>query len=369
MKILWLTWKDRDHPLAGGAEVVNDELAARLAAEGHDVVFFTAGFKGAARTAAHRGYRIVRVGSRYTSYLAAVPEYLRDWQAWPELVIDECNTMPYFAHFYTMGRQVLFFHMLNRQIWFYEFPIPLATIGWLAEPVYLRLLRRNVPIIAMSDSTRRDLIRHGFPQKNIHIISEGIELEPVRDLGSVTKYKDPTVLVLGSIRPMKRTLHALRAFELAKAKRPELKLIIAGDNTSRYARRVLAAVAKGPYAKDIVVTGAVSRARKAELMQRCHALLVTSVKEGWCLVVTEAASQGTPAVVYNVDGLRDSVSHGETGFITARNSPQAMAVSLLDLLADPNQYARLRRSAWEASKSVTFDRSYADFKHVLGLSS
>ena len=30
MKILWLTWKDRKNPLAGGAEVVNEELAEKI---------------------------------------------------------------------------------------------------------------------------------------------------------------------------------------------------------------------------------------------------------------------------------------------------------------------------------------------------
>ena len=39
MKILWLTWKDRKNPLAGGAEVVNEELAKRLVKDGHEVIF------------------------------------------------------------------------------------------------------------------------------------------------------------------------------------------------------------------------------------------------------------------------------------------------------------------------------------------
>ncbi len=46
MKILWLTWKDIKHPLAGGAEVVNEELAKRLAKDGHEVLFLVGGFEG-----------------------------------------------------------------------------------------------------------------------------------------------------------------------------------------------------------------------------------------------------------------------------------------------------------------------------------
>jgi hypothetical protein len=39
VKILWLTWKDKKHPQAGGAEVVNEELAKHLAGDGHEVLF------------------------------------------------------------------------------------------------------------------------------------------------------------------------------------------------------------------------------------------------------------------------------------------------------------------------------------------
>ena len=58
MKILWLTWKDREHPLAGGAEVVNEELAKRLVADGHEVTFVVGGFQGGAASAKRDGIDI-----------------------------------------------------------------------------------------------------------------------------------------------------------------------------------------------------------------------------------------------------------------------------------------------------------------------
>ncbi len=49
MNILWLTWKDYTHPLAGGAEVVLRELSRRLVADGHKVTFLTARHAGSAQ--------------------------------------------------------------------------------------------------------------------------------------------------------------------------------------------------------------------------------------------------------------------------------------------------------------------------------
>ncbi len=359
MKILWLTWKDREHPQAGGAEVVNEQLAKRLVAAGHEVKFVVAGFTGAASTGTRDGFTVVRLGNRYTVYFAAWRYYCKQLKAWPDLVIDEVNTVPFFARFYVGQPVVTFFHMLCREIWFYQMIFPFSLIGYLAEPLYLRFLR-GLTTIAMSGSTKSDLARHGLRGQDISVISEGIELRPITNPAAVAKAAELTVLALGAIRPMKRTLHQLRAFELAKRDLPALKLIIAGAPEGRYGRRVTKAVARSAFRTDITILGRVSEDEKIELLQTSHAILVTAVKEGWGLTVTEAASQGTPAVVYDVDGLRDSVRAGITGLITPA-SPADLAAALVTLLRDPAHYAVIRTAAWEWSRAITFDQCYSGF--------
>ena len=61
MKILWFTWKDRENPASGGAEVVNEEIAKRLARDGHEVIFLVGGFKGSPIEEQIDGYRVVRL--------------------------------------------------------------------------------------------------------------------------------------------------------------------------------------------------------------------------------------------------------------------------------------------------------------------
>ena len=368
MNIVWFTWKDADNPLAGGAEVINEALATRLAAAGHTVTFLTAGFPGADQKTSRHGFHIVRTGSRFTNYFTSRTYFLRHKSALlPDLVIDECNTMPYFAGWYTKTRTVLFFHMLCREIWFYEFPQPLSLTGYLLEPLYLRLLRPKSSVITISESTKQDLTRCGFKARNIHIIPEAITLKPVTNLATLTKFETPTVLVHGSMRSMKRTLEAVKAFELAKARIPELRLILSGDSSGPYGQKVLGYIKNSPHKASIQYMGRVDEAAKIKLMQKTHAILVTSVKEGWGLIVTEAASQGTPAVVYNVDGLRDSVRHRVTGLIAPQNTPAALARSLQALLEDPKTYELYRLAGWEWSKTLTADRTYAAFTAALGI--
>ena len=367
MNILWLTWKDTENPLAGGAEVVSSQLAKRLVEDGHAVRFITGGFAGAKTEIIKDGYQINRVGNRYTVYYKASQYYIQNLRGWADIVIDEVNTIPFFSPFYVKEKKILFFHQLCREIWFYQMVFPLSLIGYLIEPIYLWLLRNN-RVITISNSTKLDLLKYGFKKDNIHIISEGIELEPISDLNSITKLDKPTILSLGGIRAMKRTLDVVKAFEVAKINIPELQLIIAGDYNGSYGDKVLEYVKQSQYQSDIQILGRVNKEEKIQLMQQSHLIAVTSLKEGWGLIVTEANSQGTPAIVYDVDGLRDSVKNKKTGYISEYNTPQSLAQSMQLALQDKKQYDIIRQNAWEWSKTITFEQSYKDFNEVISQS-
>lgn len=364
MRILWLSWKDRFHPQAGGAEVVAHELMRRLVEHGHEVTLLCAGYQGAVPKEERDGYTIIRVGNRYSVYLHAYRYYRKHLRGKYDRIIEEVNTMPFFARFYARERVFLLFHQLARQVWFYQMPFPFSVVGYALEPIYLWLLRKNT-VITVSESTKQDLARIGFLEKNIHIISEGIQLAPAPDLAALEKYPTPTLLSLGAVRPMKRTLDIVKAFEIAKETMPALTLIIAGDCSGAYGTKLKTYAARSRHAADMTVLGKVDAPQRLELLRRSHAIAVTSVREGWGLIVTEANSQGTPAIVYDVHGLRDSVHDGITGLIAKENTPRALAATLHTLLSDPARYEDLRTQAWQWSKTITFDKSYEDLAALL----
>lgn len=361
MRILWLSWKDIRHPQAGGAEVVSSELCKRLVLAGHEVTLVTAQYAGASHKDVIDGYNIVRVGGRFSVYFHA-PRYIKQHLTeWSDFVVEEINTIPFFSKLYLRDKQrLLFFHMLCREIWFYQLPLPASLVGYILEPIYLRFLSSE-RAVAMSESTKQDLIRHGFNAGKINLISEGIQLEHIAKLDLDIKYDQPTLVSLGSIRPMKRTLDQVRAFEIAKQSLPTLQLKVAGDASGAYGKKVLAAIANSPYKNDIEYLGRISSEQKSQLLQKAHLITVTSIKEGWGLIVTEAASQGTPAAVYNVDGLRDSVRHNQTGAVCVRNTPTQLAINIVNLLSNESHYQALQKNAWEWSKQINFEISHQQF--------
>ena len=363
-KIIWMTWKDLKHPEAGGAESVNEESAKRLVKNGYQVIFLVGAFAGCQKEEIIDGYKVIRMGSRYTVHLRAMIYYLRNLRGWADLVIDEINAAPFFARFYSGKPTILLVHQLAREIWFYQMPIWLGWIGWLAEPIYLWILRKS-RVITISKSSRQDLMQYGFKKENIDIISLGIRLEPLNNLESIDKYYKPTILSLGAIREMKRTLHQIKAFEIAKKKIPDLQLKVAGSIDGKYGEKVLDYIKKSKFKADIEIFGKVTSSKKIELMQKSQLIVVTSLKEGWGLIVTEANSQGTPAVVYNVDGLKDSVKNEQTGLIANKNTPEFLAEKIVELLRDYKKYDRIKKIAWQWSKKNTFERSYQDFIKII----
>ena len=368
MRILILNWKDRKNPLAGGAEIVTEELLKRLAKNGHQATLLTSQFKRCQAQEIVDGYEIIRVGGRWAVYWQAHKYYKRYLQGKFDLVIDEINTIPFFAKFYAKEKNILFIHQLCREIWFYQIFFPLSLIGYLAEPIYLWLLRDR-KVITVSESTRNDLLKYGFKKENIHIISEGIEIEPLKELPPMGEIKEenPTILFLGAIRKMKRPDEAIKAFEIAREDIKNLKLWIAGKGDSSYFKKIMRLVENSQYKKDIIYFGKVDKEKKTELLQKVHLLCVTSVKEGWGLIVTEANSQGTPAIVYNVDGLRDSVKDNETGLICQKNTPENLAENMVKLWQDQEKYNTLRKNGWQWSKEINFEKSVRKFENYLML--
>lgn len=340
MNVLVYNWRDIEHPDSGGAEVFTHEVLERLVDRGHEATLFTASFDGAAPETTIDGVHVVRSGGRFTVYRQAAKTYRRRFRGDFDVVVDEINTRPFMTtQFVEETPVVALIHQLAREFWFYETPFPVSHLGyyWLED----RWLKRyiNVPTITVSESTRGDLAELGF--EDVTVVPEGIDVDPLEEVPE--KREDPSLLFVGRMTEAKRPHHAVEAFDHLKDRLPEARLDVVGDGYMLEDIRERA----GP---DVHVHGYVSGERKLELMRRSHLLLVPGVREGWGLVVTEANAMGTPAVGYDVHGLRDSIKDGRTGVVCSP-SPEAMAASSHELLETVSRPTPERRSVTPGSTS------------------
>jgi glycosyltransferase involved in cell wall biosynthesis len=352
MNILIFNWRDIKNPDAGGAEVFTHENARRWIDKGHSVTWFTSSFPDCKNQEIADGVKIIRDGGKYTVYLKAREYYKKYFSNQSfDIVIDEINTVPFFTpEFVNSGEKiVVLIHQLAREFWFYETKFPINYAGrYFFENRWLKKYK-DIPTITVSDSTKNDLMTLGF--NNISVVPEGINFKPLDSIPE--KEKEPTLIFVGRLKKAKRPDHAIEAFNIIKKKLPGAKLWVIGDG---YFRKELDKMS----CSGVEFFGAIPQEKKLNLMSRAHAILVPGVREGWGLVVTEANAMGTPAIGYNVPGLRDSIRDGKTGLLCEPN-PEAMAQRAFELLQDNKLQERLSRAAlawaggfgWDNSANIT----------------
>jgi len=345
MRVLLLNWRDVRSPRAGGAEHLTHEVARRLVQAGHSVTWFTSRPPGTAAYERIDGVGVVRQGTEVTTRFAA-PSFAR--RTTFDVVLEQVNTLPYFAPLWSRAPTVLWVNQLAREVWWYEAPRGIAAAGYLAEPVYLQAYRRT-PVLTISNSTRDDLRRLGL-RGDIRVMPMAVDTPAVDELGPRTL--EGRLVAVGRLTPSKRYDHAIRALGLLREAYPSATLTIAGEGRDRERLEQLA-LERG-LAEAVRLPGSVSHEEKAALLTAADILVGCSVREGWGLTVTEAARRGTPSVGYDIPGFRDSIEDGRTGLLTPPD-PAALARALRRLLDDPGLHERLRTVAWRRSLDLDWD--------------
>jgi glycosyltransferase involved in cell wall biosynthesis len=358
MRILWLNWRDIKNPDAGGAEVITHEVMERLAKRGHEMTLFTASFKGCQSNESINGVEVIREGNKYTVYKKA-ENYLKAYKHNYDLTIDEINTRPFLAPKFAREKRVIaVIHQLAREFWFYETKFPLNYIGYYYLEKKWLSNYKNTITVALSNSTKIDLEELGF--KKIFVIPPGLSIAP---LSNVKEKEDrPTLVFMGRLKRAKLPDHALQAFSIIKREIPDAKMWIIGDG---YFRKKLESVKR----EDVTFFGKISNEKKYDLLTRAHIILVPAVREGWGLIVTEANGMGTPAIGYDVHGIRDSIRNGKTGITVREKTPSAMAQQAISLLRDSDRLYKYSKNALEFSRQFSWDNTTNLYENILNIQS
>lgn len=350
MRFLMLNWRDPKNPLAGGAERVTEGYLAALQQRGHEVFWFANAFPGAPAEEEIRGIRIVRGGDKGTSILAARRWYRQ--QAKPfDLVIDQHHGLPWYAPWWARTRCIAYVHEVLGPIWDVFYHWPTSAFGRWQER-WTHWLYRNVEFWTASVSTRDALRRHGV--RRITLIPYGVHTVAIPELDPKPLQPPIRLAMVSRLAPNKRVNHGLLTLKLLIVRGIEAHLTIVGSGDMEFTwRRLTEELGLDGCTR---FTGALPEPEKDEQLRRAHLLLHTSLREGWGLNVIEANAMGTPAVVYPVAGLTESTLHNETGLVASAETPAALAASIQQLVAAPDDYQRMRRAAWERARTFHWSR-------------
>ncbi len=349
MRILILNRRDIGNPAGGGAEIYTHEIARGLA-ERHacDMTVFSCSFSGSLPEEVIDKVRYVRGGSEVTVHARGFYFALKNRSRF-DLIIDEFNGIGFFTWFFP--NSILLIHQLYREFWFRELGIP-GVFPYVLESVLLRLYKRKVAL-TVSPSTKEDLDHIGF--RNTRVVMNAIKVFPS---SQVRKDDEPVMTFLGRLRSTKRPEDAVEIFKKVRSRIPRARLWVIGRGPEEEKLRQSAAGLA-----DIIFWGWVEESEKLSLLQRSHVLIVPGVREGFGINVIEAASAGTPAVGYNVPGLRDSIRHGVTGYLA--DSPDEAAARTIELLTDRVKYNIMSKNCLGYAEEFSWAKRIEEFWHCI----
>lgn len=213
---------------------------------------------------------------------------------------------------------------------------PRPHLGAAPRPLRLRawqlLWRRRADCLLVHSEALAGLLGRGKP---VRVLPHGVEVDAV----AAPLPAEPALLLFGRLEAYKGVQVLLDAMEHVWSRRPEVRLVVAGQGPE------LRAVPAGPRVE--VLSGYVPEGDVGGLLARASLVVLPYLEASQSGVGLQALGRGVPVVVTDVGGLPDLAA--DRSFVVPANDPPALAEALLRHL---DHGAPFRASVLERARSL-----------------
>jgi glycosyltransferase involved in cell wall biosynthesis len=225
-----------------------------------------------------------------------------------------------------------------------------------------RMTRRAAAVIADSRATRDDLAsRYGVREDRLHVVHLGpgrpplslAEAEAAR-LRARVGVDRGYVLAVATTGPHKNLGGLIRAFALARAGRPDLRLVLVGA-AGTADRTIHAEVARIGAPDAVVLAGRVDDPTLDALYAGAGLFVYPSLCEGFGMPLLEAMQRRVPVLSSDAASLPE-VGGDAVAYVDAR-APAGMAREMTGLLADPARRAALVEAGTRRLEAFSWERA------------
>lgn len=364
LNIAVLTWLDpwsKCLGRSGGAEKQMQETFSRIAEKGHKLTFVVSNCGQENLDLIPKNIRVIRAGNWYTANFA-INRKLRQFAKKEkfDIVIENLSKLPFFSPKVVKCPVVCIVpHLFRKHIYRVVNPLSGMYVNFM-EGLIPRVYR-DCKFIAVSASTKVDLIDLGIAQEMIEVVHNGLDHE-VYNLDGDIKNIEPTIIHVGRLMRYKSVDHIIKSMPFLRQNIPNVRLEIIGDGPDK--QRLEKIVIKMGLNDCVFIHGFLSVGEKLKYLQKAHVFVNTSSKEGWGLNIIEANACGLPVVAYDSYGLRDSVTK-ENGILVCFGEIDSLSHAIGKLLQDSKQLAFLSQSAVCYSKNFTWDKCASEVLSII----
>jgi glycosyltransferase involved in cell wall biosynthesis len=289
------------------------------------------------------------------------------WQL-TRLRLDVCHFTNSVAPLWTPCPSVITIHDMT--LWLYPQFHYWARILTM-RPIIPLAARRAHAIIAVSHSTKRDIVRIlGVPENKVHVVHEAPSdafrrLSPGPEVDALLRRHQvprPFVLFVGTIEPRKNLVRLLEAFALLRNTGSIPHRLVLVGNRGWKDREIFATVERLSLTRDVQFLGYVSQAELVGLYNQADALAFPSSYEGFGLPVLEAMACGTPVVTSRNSSLEEV--GGDAAEYVDASSIESIAAGLRRVLLDRDRGAELRAKGLAHVKSFSWAEAAAKTRRL-----
>lgn len=341
----------------GGAERWYRNLAERLAREGHEVTYLTLRQWDRGTDPGVEGVRVVTAGPRMSLYAGGrrriLPPLVFGLGVLAHLLargrrydIVHTASFPYFSMLAAavarpLGRYRLVadWHEVWTRAYWDEYLGRLGgLVGWAVQRACARVRHHAFCFSRLHAQRLREEGFRGEPQ-----VLAGQYVPRGNERGAAERR--PVAVFAGRHIPEKRAPALVPAVARARERVPELRAVILGDGPER--DRVLAEIAAHGLGDVVDAPGFVDSSRVEDELAGALCMVLPSRREGYGLVVLEAAARGTPSVVVDDpdNAAVELVTDGENGVIAASVAPDELAAAIVRV-HDAGAELRKSTAAW-----------------------
>jgi glycosyltransferase involved in cell wall biosynthesis len=326
----------------GGAERWYRSLAERLAADGHEVTYLTLRQWDRGVDPGVRGVDVRIVGPRMQLYagpgrrrilpplvfgVGVLWHLLRHGRRYD---VVHTASFPYFSLLAAAVARpawryrlvVDWFEVWSRSYWREYLGRLAGDIGWWVQRVCARVPQRAF-CFSQLHAARLRAEGHAEDITILPGVYDG-PLEPHEP-----RAPDPVVVFAGRHIPEKQVPAIPPAIAVARERLPELQAVILGDGPDR--AKVTGLVGELGLEAVVEIPGFVATEVVERDLSRALCLLLPSRREGYGLVVVEAASRGTPTVVVAGpdNAAVELIDEGQNGFVAPSASAEDLAAAIV----------------------------------------
>lgn len=365
MRLLFLVSRDDTHPQAAGGDVMGSTYARYLAEAGHEVTYLTGSYPGGPPREWRDGVQIIRLG-RPELLAWRMWAYYKRWGDRFDLIYEEAiggARIPFCAPVYVRQPLLCAWYQVNRLLFIHQYGKAVGEALSLLERWVARLHRRAY-IVALSQPRRDDLLNLGFRPQQVFVVPPvALEEEPSEPPAAAGR--EPLILWLGKLRRYKCVHHAVTAMAAVTRDCPGARLVIAGRREDEgYLEDLRRQITRLGLENAVDFAFDLSEETKRDLLGRAKALVLPSPVEGFGIVVLEAGTQGTPAVVS--EGVPEEVVIDRyNGLRVPFADAGRLAEAITLLLQSPDLHAALSGNAREHARTFSKPALLARLENVL----